>query len=195
MLREHYNSQENLRNPANKLELLTQIPNVMYHRTIVNDEKMSVPKETHMFKNLPETLRLTTICVVTCSIRRKGKYVVDMFLSEMVLADRELFRRHFYHMGIVLEAPTLEIALTAMTEMVPVWPERKENSVNIYPRFRFPKEVPTGVRDTFLAPKDTEKYTIGDWNDYINGVPSLIAPRELPSDWKPSDGIFWADLC
>lgn len=195
LLEEFYSSPENTRNPLSKKELLRMVPGLIYHRTIIGDETLSVPKQTK-FTNIPPTLRLTTFCVITCSLRRKCRFTVDMFISEIIYGNSRLFRRHFYHVGILLQSPKIEDCTHAMTEMELVWPDRRNgNVVDVVPKFKFNCPTPPRFKDCFLAGNDTkESSDIEDLARYVEGLPCLLAPREPTLDWKPRDGILWADM-
>ena len=196
ILRAYYSDPRNTRNPLTKRDLINTVPNVLFHRTIANDETMSVPKDPQIGK-IPHSLRLTTICVITCSIRRKKGFTIDFFLSEIIYADSNLFRRHFYHAGILMESHDYDECIQTMINLEAIWPDRRGSKVvDISPTFQLPFPTPKGFRERFLhVPQPTgPNVDINEWERYIQGLPCILAPLEPTPDWVPPSGIYWADM-
>lgn len=193
LLETYYSSPNNTKNPISKKDLIKKIPGIIYHRTIIGDEIFSIPK-TSNFINVPPKLRLTTICVITISTRRKKKITIDLFVSEIIYCNSKLFRKHFYHAGILMESSNLDDCIYAITEMEIVWPERTDKFNDELPKFKFNSSVPNEFRDSFLYKDIKHKYDVDELVKYIDGLPCLLAPFEDKPDWVPQNGIYWADI-
>ena len=145
--------------PVSKIELLKTLDNVVTHKTFVNDDKLNVNtmsvfqgklmdnndikinKNDIVYKNVPEYIRITTICCLVCRQiigRKKSIFTVEMYISEISYIGNEIFRRNFYLAGTLYKTYYVEDIFKIMTDAVPKWPNRKNC---IYPSFDiFPSE-------------------------------------------------------
>jgi hypothetical protein len=139
VLRTSFTHENNPDNPANKPDLLRSIKGVRAHKTFVNDESFSITKRFEKYKNVPPEIRITTMC---CLIAREIKgtkksiFVIEMFISEIALVNREIFKKNFSYIGTLFKTYFIEDVIKVIYHSTPSWPTRNGlDNVDLYPDF------------------------------------------------------------
>ncbi len=131
----------NVHDPVTKNDLLSVIPNVKFHKTFVNNENVQITKKYEQYKNVPSSVRITTICCIVAreiSYRIKIKkpvYTIEMFISEIVFVSNEIIRNNFSFVGTLFKSFFLQDIQKVMLEAKPTWPTRLYNDDSTFPYF------------------------------------------------------------
>ena len=101
---------------------------VLFHKTHVNDELFSIPKDG-LYTNLPEKLHMITICVLVMAKEifiSKPVYIVHMYIAEIAkFSETHSIQRDFLRFGLILKTKEYRRAKDLIFCGVPDWPDRK----------------------------------------------------------------------
>ena len=113
----------------------------VFQGKLMDNNDIKINKNDIVYKNVPEYIRITTICCLVCRQiigRKKSIFTVEMYISEIAYIGNEIFKKNFYLAGTLYKTYYVEDIFKIMTDAVPKWPNRKNC---IYPSFDiFPSE-------------------------------------------------------
>lgn len=192
VLRTSFAEENNPNNPANKPDLLRSIKDVRAHKTFVNDESFSITKRYERYKNVPPEIRITTMC---CLIAREIKgmkksiFTVEMFISEIALVGKELFKKNFSYIGTLFKTYFIEDVIKVIHHSTPSWPARNgPENTELYPEFDLnisKSELNPGTNINFTSanfkPDPVEVQQPASIDDILNFIDP---PKEEPKPKK-----------
>lgn len=194
VLRTSFAEDNNPNHPANKPDLLRSIKDVRAHKTFVNDESFSITKRYEKYKNVPPEIRITTMC---CLIAREIKgmkksiFTVEMFISEIALVGKELFKKNFSYIGTLFKTYFIEDVIKVIYHSTPSWPARNgPENTELYPEFDLnisKSELHPGTNLNFTSanfkpdPVEVEVQQPASIDDILNFIEP---PKEEPKPKK-----------
>ena len=152
-IRHFFMNDNNPSNPSSKLELLKTIVNVRVHKTFINDKNISITKKYEKYKNVPPSVRITTVCCLVAREivgRTKSIFAIEMFMSEIAFVSKEIFQKHFCFMGTLFKSYFIEEIVEIMQRAKPTWPNLDDNTydTNVCPEFNIDFEKKKQPSDT-----------------------------------------------
>lgn len=177
--------ENNLDDPKDKNEVLKKYPNFTHFKTHINDEIFGIPTRVK-YVNVPKTMRMITFCILVM-YRNELKYNIDMYLSEMLVANSlgkdEIFRKNFKFMGILLENMSYDNCHILMTKGIPLWPDRTLNSGILYPNFKVSYDDVMQLRERkekIRSRKNIKKEKKKEIRSVMNGMLDVLSTKSVP---------------